>query len=104
MKSVLAVIVVAFGLQACSTISQEAKQVHVYSQDSNLLIDCKKLGRVSSEASILKKFAGVHASQAAENALRQSAFEKYGADTVVITNVDYSSLSVAMQGTAFRCE
>jgi len=92
------VALMALSLQGCSTLSAGGQQVHVMPQNSNLIAGCTKLGRVSAEVTMLV------ASAAAENALREAAYEQYKADTVVPTNYDHGAVSVVAHGYAMRCD
>ena len=94
----------AISIQGCTTISQEGKEVQVLSQNSELLLNCKKLGRVSAEVSIFGGAVGVSTYQSVEDQLRNAAYQEYKADTVVVTNFDDGTFSIAGQGYAMNCD
>ena len=86
-------------------ISPEASSVQIHSQVSNILDDCKKLGPVRVRST--SAWSPANAERQARADLRQAAYDKYKADTVVLVNID-SSLGFAVDeayanGIAYRC-
>lgn len=96
----LAILAALFLLSSCVSISDEAAQVQVHHQMSNLLAECKRLGPVTGQGSRAISYG--HAQGTAEAEMRQSAAE-LGGDSVVILNTDAYTMRVVMQGIAFRC-
>lgn len=92
----------AITVTGCVSVSQEAANVQVHAQVSNLLDDCKKLGPVTAEASDIDGIT-TSAFTVAEARLRQAAHDQYGADSVAVVNSDKTSFGVRLQGIAFDC-
>ena len=90
-------------LVACISVSPEAREVPVHRKMSSLLDGCTRLGSVTASGST---FEGPTDSQyqLAEYALRQAAWDKYRADTVVVINYDQGVFDQSMQGIALKCE
>ena len=103
MHRTLAVLVMVVLLAGCTHISNEAMNVAVHRQYSNLLDDCEKLGPVSCKSSASGHLTWDEVRQQAANDLRQVAWDKYQADTVVLLNVDVTFNWAFAQGVAFRC-
>lgn len=90
-------------LNGCATLSPEASNVMVYNQQTTLLDTCKRLGPVSATASAWSKWDMQQTAEQARSDLRKEAFERYGADSVAIINIDKHLTSVTAQGIAFKC-
>lgn len=100
MKYLIAGSLVMFSLAGCAPLSPQAAGVMMYSQASTLIDSCKKLGPVSVKA----KMGGEIGVQQAKNDLRQVAFDKYNADSVVVLNVDMNLFAApTVTGMALKC-
>ena len=92
-------------LAGCVTISQEAEQVTLYSVQTNALGGCTRLGQVSSGDVALWAYGEFRdAAQQATNNLRDAARRTYGANAVVLINVDRVGSAVFAEGFAYKCE
>ena len=103
MQRTLAVLAMVGLLAGCTHISNEAMGVAVHRQYSTMLDDCEKLGPVSCKTSAWGHLAWDEVRQQAANDLRQVAWDKYQADTVVLLNVDLTANWAYAHGVAFRC-
>jgi len=91
-------------LYGCVSMTPEAANVIVHTEASNLLDSCERLGNVNSKVTGFTQIGGrPGAQQQAEYNIRDEAYKKYGADTVVIVNTDTYINTVSLQGIAFRC-
>lgn len=104
MTRVLVVLFASAALAGCVTMTPRAQRIQLQQQDSALLKDCQKLGRVDAEASGYAQWTYDDLKQQAENNLREAAAARYvTADTVVVLNVDTRASAVGTSGVAFRC-
>lgn len=104
MKTLL-IIILAVGVTGCATITEQAQNVQVHGQGSTLVEDCKKLGPVQVKVNGLTKLSPNDVYIQAKNDIRHMAWEKYGADTVVLLNQEMSvySRNTTIQGMAMKC-
>ena len=93
----------AIALSACATVSPQGSSVMVVSQESRLLEGCEQLGPLSVKATAWTKWDANQTNQQAKNDLRELAFSRYGADTVVILSIDNNITSARAEGMAFKC-
>ena len=86
----------------CASMFNEALSVMPHRQYSDLLDGCTQLGNVSC-----KLFNGGNGSAdwdgAVSRALRQAAWDLYGADAVVIMDVSVTCSYVYGTGIAYKC-
>jgi len=75
----------------------------LYSQDSTLLGGCKRLGPVSSEANLITRATQEDGATQVKNNLRDQAFQKYEADSVVLLNLNVTMTKASAEGLALRC-
>lgn len=93
-------LLMVLSLSGCAPLSPQAAGVMIYSQASTLIDSCEKLGPVSVKA----KMGGEIGVQQAKNDLRQVAFDKYNADSVVVLNVDNNFFTApTITGMALKC-
>jgi len=94
-------------ISSCSAnLSKEAGEVQLHSQISAILDDCEKLGPVRVMAKSLWSTNKARAQAKAD--LRQAAYDKYKADTVVLVNTDEEKIYFThdksyANGIAFNC-
>jgi len=97
-------IAAAIAVAGCTTTSApEAENVALYENMGNIAQRCKQMGPVSTEVSLWKMPTIDAGHMQAENNLRADAFKQYGADTVVLNNMDTFITKVVAQGIAFKC-
>lgn len=102
MRRILLISIAAV-LAACASVkvSEKAATVQVQSQNSTLLLSCRKIGPVQSiSGAQLDPYV---ADMDAAVKLREAAAD-IGADTVVVVGTDGGRPNVAMQGLAFKCK
>lgn len=104
MTIVLLLLASVFLLFGCATISPEAMSVQVHQQYSTLLDDCERLGNISCKSPVWGHITWDGAAQQAKYDLRQAAWDKYQADTLVVTNLDVTFNWVYGQGVALKCQ
>jgi len=75
----------------------------IYSQDSTLISNCKRLGSVSSEINSITRATEEEGITQIKNNLRDQAFRQYGADSVALLNLDTSSSKIKGEGIALQC-
>jgi hypothetical protein len=102
-KPLLSLLVVVCLLSSCVSITPEAKGVMLYSQDSTLLGGCKRLGSVASEINLITRATRDDGATQVKNNLRDQAFQKYRADSVVLLNLDVTMAKASAEGIALRC-
>lgn len=98
----------ALSLSGCAVVtSPEAERVHLHTQASTILIldSCKKLGLVKGWGeSIESSYAAI---EQAKTSLRQAAYDRYNADSVLLVNMDIRERlfkeEVYMNGIAYNC-
>lgn len=104
MKRILSVLAVSLALSGCVTMTPRAQHIQVQKQDSALLRDCTKLGRVDAKASGWGKLTYESMNAQAEANLREATAAQYAtADTVVVLNVDTHMNSADATGVAYKC-
>ena len=104
MKRLLATAAVVAALSGCVTMTPRAQRIQVQSQDSALLKDCQKLGRVDARASGWGQMTYDGMNEQARNNLREATAAQYAtADTVVILTVDTHMNSADSSGVAYKC-
>lgn len=104
MRLILAFVVMLLaGCAAKTIVTDKAAAIHVHSQMSTLLADCKKIGPVTGTAKASLVDYDELGLRAKINAREKAA--DMGADTLVVTNIDYleSPSSAIVQGVAMRC-
>lgn len=103
MKRTIAV-AATLALSGCVTMTPRAQHIQVQKQDSALLKDCTKLGRIDATASGWGQWTYDDMNQQAANNLREATAEKYpSADTVVVLNLDTHTNSADASGVAYKC-
>ena len=97
-------IAAAVAIAGCTTtMAPEAQNVVLHDHMSAMGQGCTQLGPVSTEVS-LWKMPTIDAGHAqAQDNLRADAYRQYGADTVVMKNMDTQVTKVLAQGVAFKC-
>lgn len=97
-------IAAAAGIAGCATtMAPEAQNVALHEHMSTIGQGCTELGPVSTEVS-LWKMPTIDAGHAqAKNNLQADAWRQYGADTVVLQNMDTRVTKILAQGVAFKC-
>jgi hypothetical protein len=91
-------------LSGCVTMTPRVQHIQVQKQDSALLKDCTKLGRVDAKASGWGQLTYENMNEQAANNLREATAAQYAtADTVVILNVDTHTNSADATGVAYKC-
>lgn len=104
MKRLLAILAVSTAMSGCVSMTPRAQAIQVQPADSQLLHDCKKLGRVDAKASGWGQWTYDDMREQARNNLRDAAARQYSeADTVVLLNVDTHTNSADASGVAYKC-
>jgi hypothetical protein len=103
MRTLLLSALVFSSLSACVSMTPAAKSVMLYSQDSTLLGGCKRLGPVASEINLITRATKEDGVAQVKNNLRDQAFAKYQADSVVLLNLDVTMTRASAEGIAFKC-
>ena len=88
-------VIVAFVVAGCVSMSEKAAKIQVHTQMSTLLNGCTKLGPVSSSSKWALVESLDHAVETAKVGLREATADK-GGDSVVILNTDTFSTRVIM--------
>jgi hypothetical protein len=106
MKRVILVLPAFLALAACVSITPRASRIQVLRSDTTLVQGCKRLGRISAEASAMTKMDYNQVDQQAVNNMRDAAAAKWGdqVDTVVVSNVDRFMTKSLANGVAFSCD
>lgn len=94
-------ILVLLVVTGCVTITPEAEKVLLHSQVSTALTDCQKVGVASGEGS--RAISYDRGLEAAKVNLRHNAYTEYGADSVVLINIDTYWNKIVVKGIAYKC-
>lgn len=94
----ISLIVLAVSMTACASMAVNQNKVQLLESDSTLINGCQKLGPINIDTQ------AIDFNQVAIGEFKRVAFEKYNADSAVITHRENKALGhVVIQGTALKC-